>query len=40
MGLSPISGCTPRLKECCLAHLRREVKLVKMPGMGVKNRWK
>lgn len=32
MGLSLISGCTLRLMEWCLAHLRREVKSVKMLG--------
>lgn len=32
MGSSLISGCTLRLTEWCLAHLRREVKSVKMLG--------
>lgn len=32
MGLSLISGCTLRLTEWCLAHLRREVKSAKMLG--------
>lgn len=32
MSLSLISGCTLRLTECCLEHLRREVKSVKMLG--------